>query len=67
VATTELIALSTVEHEFESRSVKLLVVCMEDLFTILNWLDDVEDVSGSKPTFPFVADENRFISYQFQV
>ncbi|RYP37766.1 hypothetical protein DL767_002796 [Monosporascus sp. MG133] len=67
VATTELVVLARIQHEFTKRKVKLLAVSICSVKTLQKWQADIEDISGTTLEFPIIADESRDISHQFQV
>ena len=57
VCTTELGALANLSNEFEKRNVKVIGLSVDSVDDHINWLDDIKDVSGTKPEYPIIADE----------
>ena len=58
VCTTELGSLAKMEPEFEKRNVKVIGLSVDPVSDHVKWLDDIKDVTGIKPDYPIIADEN---------
>ena len=56
VCTTELGSLAKLEPEFLKRSVKVIGLSIDSVEDHNAWLDDIEDVTKTRPTYPIVAD-----------
>ena len=57
VCTTELGALAKMKPEFDARNVKVIGLSVDPVSDHVKWLEDIKDVSGSKPNYPIIADE----------
>ena len=58
VCTTELGALGGMKSKFEQRNVKVIGLSVDPVSDHVKWLDDIKDVTGIKPDYPIIADEN---------
>ena len=58
VCTTELGALGGMKDKFEQRNVKVIGLSVDPVSDHVKWLDDIKDVTGIKPDYPIIADEN---------
>ncbi len=58
VCTTELGALGGMKGQFEQRDVKVIGLSVDPVSDHKKWLDDIKDVTGIKPDYPIIADEN---------
>ena len=58
VCTTELGALGSMKSQFEQRNVKVIGLSVDPVSDHVKWLDDIKDVTGIKPDYPIIADEN---------
>ena len=56
VCTTELGSLAKLKPDFEKRNVKVIGLSVDPIADHVAWLDDIKDVTGSKPTYPIIAD-----------
>ena len=56
VCTTELGALAKLEPEFLKRNVKIIGLSVDSIDDHNKWLDDIEEVTKARPTYPIVAD-----------
>ena len=56
VCTTELGSLAKLEPEFLKRNVKVLGLSVDSVDDHNAWLEDIEDVTKARPTYPIVAD-----------
>ena len=57
VCTTELGSLATMKGQFEQRNVKVIGLSVDPVSDHVKWLDDIKDVTGTKPDYPIIADE----------
>ena len=57
VCTTELGALAKMKPEFDARNVKVIGLSVDPVSDHVKWLEDIKDVTGSKPNYPIIADE----------
>ena len=58
VCTTELGTLGGMKSKFEKRNVKVIGLSVDPVSDHVKWLDDIKDVTGIKPDYPIIADEN---------
>jgi len=58
VCTTELGSLASMKAQFEQRNVKVIGLSVDPVSDHVKWLDDIKDVTGIKPDYPIIADEN---------
>ena len=56
VCTTELGSLAKLKPDFEKRNVKVLGLSVDPVEDHISWLDDIEEVTGNKPSYPIIAD-----------
>ena len=56
VCTTELGALAKLESEFSKRNVKVIGLSVDSVNDHNAWLDDIEEVTKTRPTYPIIAD-----------
>lgn len=56
VCTTELGYMAGIETEFTKRNTKLIALSIDSVDDHKSWLQDVEDVGGSKVNYPVIAD-----------
>ena len=57
VCTTELGSLAKMKPEFEKRNVKVIGLSVDPVSDHVKWLEDIKDVTGTKPDYPIIADE----------
>ena len=57
VCTTELGTLAKMKPEFDARNVKVIGLSVDPVSDHVKWLEDIKDVTGSKPNYPIIADE----------
>ena len=57
VCTTELGSLASMKPEFDKRNVKVIGLSVDKVDDHIKWLNDIKDVTGTKPNFPIIADE----------
>tara|TARA_B100000575_G_C23049278_1_gene603996 strand:- start:359 stop:1021 length:663 start_codon:yes stop_codon:yes gene_type:complete len=58
VCTTELGSLARMKPEFDKRNVKVIGLSVDPVADHVKWLDDIKDVTGNKPDYPIIADED---------
>ena len=58
VCTTELGSLARMKPEFDKRNVKVIGLSVGPVADHVKWLDDIKDVTGMKPDYPIIADED---------
>ena len=58
VCTTELGSLARMKPEFDKRNVKVIGLSVDPVADHVKWLDDIKDVTGMKPDYPIIADED---------
>ena len=58
VCTTELGSLARMKPEFDKRNVKVIGLSVDTVADHVKWLDDIKDVTGMKPDYPIIADED---------
>ena len=56
VCTTELGSLANLEPEFTKRNVKVIGLSVDSVDDHNAWLDDIEEVTKARPTYPIIAD-----------
>ena len=56
VCTTELGSLAKLEPEFAKRNVKVMGLSVDSVDDHNKWLNDIEDVTETRPNYPIVAD-----------
>ena len=57
VCTTELGSLASMKSEFDKRNVKVIGLSVDKVDDHIKWLNDIKDVTGTKPNYPIIADE----------
>ena len=67
VCTTELGALAGMKDEFDKRNVKVIGLSVDGVEDHVKWLDDIKDVSGIRPTYPIIADEDLKVAKLFNM
>ena len=58
VCTTELGSLARMKPEFDKRNVKVIGLSVDPVADHVKWLEDIKDVTGMKPDYPIIADED---------
>jgi len=67
VCTTELGAFAKLEPEFTARGVKLIGLSANTLESHEGWIKDVDEVSGSKLSFPIIGDKQRQVALLYDM
>jgi alkyl hydroperoxide reductase subunit AhpC len=65
VCTTELGAVAKLIPEFEKRNTKVIAVSVDPIDSHTRWLDDIEDVTGARPSYPLIADPDRKVAMTY--
>jgi len=65
VCTTELAAVERLNSAFEQRNVRALALAVSPLNDLKEWLDDIDESQGVRPSFPIISDQNRTISTRY--
>ena len=58
VCTTELGSLAKLEKDFTERNVKVIGLSVDSVEDHNSWLDDIEEVTSSRPSYPIIADSD---------
>ena len=56
-SSSELGSLASMKPEFDKRNVKVIGLSVDKVDDHIKWLDDIKDVTGTKPNYPIIADE----------
>ena len=67
VCTTELGVLAGMKDEFDKRNVKVIGLSVDGVEDHVKWLDDIKDVSGIRPTYPIIADDDLKVAKLFNM
>lgn len=67
VCTTELGAFAKLEPEFAKRNVKLIGLSLNTVQRHHEWIKDIDEITGSRLTFPIIADPNREIAVLYDM
>ena len=67
VCTTELGVLAGMKDEFDKRNVKVIGLSVDGVEDHIKQLDDIKDVSGIRPTYPIIADEDLKVAKLFNM
>jgi alkyl hydroperoxide reductase subunit AhpC len=59
--------MARLEPEFKKRGVKLLGLSANTIENHNGWIKDIEEVTGSKPSFPIVGDKDRKVAYLYDM
>jgi thioredoxin-dependent peroxiredoxin len=65
VCTTELGYMASINPEFEKRGVKILGLSVDPIENHTIWSKDIEDVTGTAPNYPLVADPSFEVSKKY--
>ena len=58
VCTTELGSLAKLEKDFTERNVKVIGLSVDSVEDHNSWLDDIEEVTSARPSYPIIADSD---------
>ena len=53
--------------DFDKRNVKVIGLSVDGVEDHVKWLDDIKDVSGIRPTYPIIADEDLKVAKLFNM
>ncbi|PMD51199.1 uncharacterized protein K444DRAFT_647485 [Hyaloscypha bicolor E] len=67
VCTTELGAFAKLEPEFTKRGVKLIGLSANTIESHGGWIKDIDEISGSKLSFPIIGDKQRAVAYLYDM
>jgi alkyl hydroperoxide reductase subunit AhpC len=67
VCTTELGAFAKLEPEFTKRGAKLIGLSANTIESHGGWIKDIDEISGSKLTFPIIGDKLRQVAYSYDM
>jgi len=62
VCTTELGSLESVKSEFDKRNVKIIGLSVDPISDHKKWSEDIKEVTGHKPSYPIIGDENLHVA-----
>ena len=62
VCTTELGSLAKLETDFAKRNVKVMGLSVDPVNDHNAWLDDIEEVTTARPTYPIIADSELIVA-----
>src|SRR6187401_1777221 len=65
VCTTELGAVEKLVPEFAKRNTKVIAVSVDPIDSHTRWLDDIQDVTGARPSYPLIADPDRNVAMTY--
>ena len=67
VCTTELGAFAKLEPEFAKRRVKLIGLSANTVDSHQGWIKDIDEVTGSKLSFPIIGDKERKVAHLYDM
>lgn len=67
VCTTELGAFAKLEPEFARRGAKLIGLSANTIDNHNAWIKDIDEISGSKLSFPIIGDKSRQIALKYDM
>ncbi|HEX2851127.1 MAG TPA: peroxiredoxin [Acidimicrobiales bacterium] len=62
ICTTELGYTAKLKPEFDKRGVKVIGLSVDPVDRHAEWAQDIEDVTGNKPNFPMIADDDKKVA-----
>jgi alkyl hydroperoxide reductase subunit AhpC len=62
VCTTELGRVAALKNEFAKRNTKVIGLSVDSLESHMDWMRDIEDVTGHALNFPLIADPDRKVA-----
>jgi alkyl hydroperoxide reductase subunit AhpC len=67
VCTTELGAFAKLEPEFTKRNTKLIGLSANTIESHGGWIKDIDEISGSKLSFPIIGDKQRKVALAYDM
>ncbi|KAH3675983.1 hypothetical protein WICMUC_002279 [Wickerhamomyces mucosus] len=67
VCTTELGAFAKLQPEFAKRNTKLLGLSVDTTDSHKEWIEDINEITGSNLTFPIIADPKREVALKYDM
>ena len=67
VCTTELGAFAKLEPEFARRGVKLIGLSANTIDSHDGWIKDIDEITGSRLSFPIIGDKARQVAYLYDM
>jgi len=67
VCTTELGAFAKLEPEFSKRGVKLIGLSANTIESHGGWIQDINEISNTKLTFPIIGDKTRQVAFLYDM
>jgi alkyl hydroperoxide reductase subunit AhpC len=67
VCTTELGTMAALKPEFDKRNVKILGLSVDPLENHKGWANDIEDVTGTAPNYPIIADHDYAVAKAYNM
>ena len=62
VCTPELGSLQSIKPEFDKRNVKIIGLSVDPVADHKKWSEDIKEVTGYKPEYPLIGDENLHVA-----
>jgi alkyl hydroperoxide reductase subunit AhpC len=67
VCTTELGYMAKIQPEFDRRNVKVIGLSVDPMDKHEQWVDDIEETQGARPTYPIIADADFNVSTLYEM
>jgi alkyl hydroperoxide reductase subunit AhpC len=67
VCTTELGYMAKIQPEFDRRNVKVIGLSVDPMGKHEQWVDDIEETQGARPTYPIIADADFNVSTLYEM
>jgi alkyl hydroperoxide reductase subunit AhpC len=67
VCTTELGYMAKIQPEFDRRNVKVIGLSVDRMDKHEQWVDDIEETQGARPTYPIIADADFNVSTLYEM
>jgi thioredoxin-dependent peroxiredoxin len=67
VCTTELGYMARIQPEFDRRNVKVIGLSVDRMDKHEQWVDDIEETQGARPTYPIIADADFNVSTLYEM
>jgi alkyl hydroperoxide reductase subunit AhpC len=62
VCSTELGYMASIKHQFDARGVKIIGLSVDPIDRHADWAKDIEDIGGTAPNYPIIADVDYNVS-----